>query len=276
MLNTKLNLYNPDWIELVFANRNKAYGAFDLRQHYGSNMVKAMLIAFTTIVAAAVMYTYVVGKTPGMIIKEDEHVIDLTQPPVLIKPAKPAEPIKATPPTKPLPAAPTRQFIPMTVTSEPVTTDPPKIDDLIGVDIASKTTEGKGTLSQPVDPAPVSTGGTGTAPVDDKIIYNTGGLEFMPEPVGGAAAWSKFLNRNLRFPAEAQGAGKSGRVTVSFVIEKDGRLSNLVVDKGAGYGMDEEALRVLKLAKPWKPGMQNGQAVRVRYVIPLNFQLSEQ
>jgi protein TonB len=60
------------------------------------------------------------------------------------------------------------------------------------------------------------------------------------------------------------------------VIEKDGSLSNIVVEKGAGYGMDEEALRVLKLAKAWKPGIQNGQPVRVRYMIPINFQLSEQ
>jgi protein TonB len=63
---------------------------------------------------------------------------------------------------------------------------------------------------------------------------------------------------------------------VSFVIEKDGRLSDFSVEKGAGYGMDEEALRVLKLAKAWKPGMQNGQPVRVRYVIPLNFQINEE
>jgi protein TonB len=62
---------------------------------------------------------------------------------------------------------------------------------------------------------------------------------------------------------------------VRFIVEKDGQLSNFTIDKGAGYGMDEEAVRVLKLAKPWKPGMQNGRPVRVKYVLPLSFVLNE-
>ena len=97
----------------------------------------------------------------------------------------------------------------------------------------------------------------------------------MPEPVGGEKAWSKFLNKNLRFPDAAQDERVSGKVYINFIIEKDGSLSNLVVDKAAGHGFDEEALRVLKLAKAWKPGMQNGQPVRVKYTIPINFQISE-
>jgi protein TonB len=87
------------------------------------------------------------------------------------------------------------------------------------------------------------------------------------------AAFGKFLGKALRFPPQAQDAGVSGRVLMSFVIEKNGEISNITVDKGAGYGFDQEAVRVLKLAKAWKPGMQNGQPVRVRYSIPINFQL---
>ncbi len=274
MLNTKLNLYNPDWIELVFAGRNKSYGAFELRQHYGSTMVKAMLIAFTTIITAAAAYTYVVGKTPGEIIKETVVVLpDL--PPIVVNQPKKVEPqIKASPPAKLLPAAPTKQFLTMKVTNEPVTTNPPKNVDLTG-EIGPKTTTGTGTVAPIEDPEP-TTGGTGVAPAEDKTVHEPFGLEFMPEPVGGNAAWNKFLSKNLRFPSQAQEAGKGGRVIVSFVIEKDGHLSDITILKGAGYGMDEETLRVLKLAKPWKPGMQNKSAVRVRYTIPLNFQLNEE
>lgn len=276
MLNTKLNLYNPEWLELVFADRNKQYGAFELRQHYGQNMVKAMLIAFTTIVAAATIYTYVVGKTPGDIIKETIVTLPQITPPVtppIKKTVEPAPP-KTSAPVKPLPAASTTKLLPPVVKPDaPDLTDPPRIDDIKG-DVGPITTKGTGTLSQAVDPTPTSSG-TGTTPAVDNSIHNTGTLEIMPEPVGGAAAWSKFLNRNLRFPPEAQDAGKSGRVLVSFVIEKDGRLSDIAIQNGAGYGMDEEAMRVLKLAKPWKPGIQNGQPVRVRYTIPMNFQLSE-
>jgi protein TonB len=81
MLNTKLNLYNPEWLELVFSDRNKSYGAFELRQHYGINMVKAMLIAFTTIVVAATILYIVVGKPPGVITKTVEYIIPDIQPP---------------------------------------------------------------------------------------------------------------------------------------------------------------------------------------------------
>ena len=117
-------------------------------------------------------------------------------------------------------------------------------------------------------------GGNGAA-VEDNGIRTTGDpLEVMPEPVGGAAAWAKFLQKNLRFPPAAQDAGVSGRVFMSFIVEKDGSLSNIKVDRPAGYGFDEEASRVLKLAKAWKPGVQNGQNVRVRYSIPISFQLS--
>jgi len=274
MLNTKLNLYNPDWIELVFSNRNKAYGAFELRQHYGRTMIKAMLIAITTIVSAAVMYTYIVGKTPGEIIKQVVVVLPTIEPPRIELPKKAEPPVKPAAPEKQMPPAKTTQFITPVPTSEPITTDPPKIADLTG-EIGSKTTEGKDGMAPIVDPVP-TTGGTGIAPAEDKTIHDTFGLEFMPEPIGGTSAWVKFLSKNLRFPAQAQEAGKGGRVFVSFVIEKDGRLSDFSVQKGAGHGMDEEALRVLKLAKPWKPGMQNGQPVRVRYVIPLNFQMNEE
>jgi periplasmic protein TonB len=73
----------------------------------------------------------------------------------------------------------------------------------------------------------------------------------------------------------AQEAGASGRVILGFIIEKDGTLSNITVDRPAGNGFDEEALRVLKMAKAWKPGVQNGQPVRVKFEIPINFQYSD-
>jgi protein TonB len=271
MLNTKLNLYNAEWLDVVFSDRNKAYGAYDLRQHYGQNMVKAMGIAFTTVIAAAIVYSFSTGHVDVIMPDTglgDTTIVKLTrfEQERHIDPPKPAVSVNQR-------HVATTAFLPPVVTSDPVTTDPPRIGTLTG-EVGPVTATGTGTVPQVVEPA--TTGGQGTAPVVDETIHTLGGLEFMPEPVGGAAAWSKFLNRNLRFPSQAQDAGKGGRVLVSFVIEKDGRLSNISVEAGAGYGMDEEAMRVLKLAKAWKPGMQNGQPVRVRYSIPINFQLSEQ
>jgi protein TonB len=121
----------------------------------------------------------------------------------------------------------------------------------------------------PVEP------GTGSPKAPDMTIYSVNGIDQMPEPDGGLNGWSRFLNKNLRFPSEAQDQQISGRVILSFVVEKDGHLSNIVIERSAGYGFDEEAIRVLKLAKPWKPGMQNGQPVRVKYNIPFTFQLAD-
>jgi protein TonB len=97
----------------------------------------------------------------------------------------------------------------------------------------------------------------------------------MPEPIGGAAAWSKFLMKNMKYPDMAVDQHISGAVWVSFIVEADGKLSNIKIVRGAGYGMDEEAIRVLKAAPAWKPGIQNGQPVRVSYNIPIRFVLGD-
>ena len=83
------------------------------------------------------------------------------------------------------------------------------------------------------------------------------------------------MQKHLKYPDGAVEGHIQGKVWLSFIIERDGHLSNITVDRGPGYGLDEEALRVLKLAPAWKPGMQNGQPVRVKYNIPINFQLGD-
>ncbi|MES2062015.1 MAG: TonB family protein [Bacteroidota bacterium] len=270
MLNTKLNLYNPEWLELVFTDRNKKYGAFELRQHYGSTMIRAMAIGLTAVVAAAVLYNVsvkkVIEKIPTVF---EEHVVRLND----LKLEKPVEPkLEAS---KQHPPVSTMKYTSFVVTNKPIIEEPPVITELTEA-IGPTTVKGENTA--PVENVIASSNGKGSGPepVVDNTIHNTGTLESMPEPIGGTGAWNKFLSKNLRFPSQAQEEGKGGRVLVSFVIEKDGHLSDISIQNGAGYGMDEEALRVLKLAKPWKPGVQNGQPVRVRYVIPLNFQINEQ
>jgi protein TonB len=124
---------------------------------------------------------------------------------------------------------------------------------------------------------PEPTPGTGSVPVSkvDITPVDANLLEAMPEPYGGAAAWAKFLQKNIHYPSQASEAGIQGKVFLSFIIETDGHLSNIVVERGAGFGLDQEALRVLKLAPAWKPGIQNGHKVRVKYTIPINFQIAD-
>ncbi|TWR26870.1 energy transducer TonB [Mucilaginibacter achroorhodeus] len=278
MLNEKLNLYNPEWLELVFHNRNKAYGAYELRKTYGATILKSMAIAFGSIIIVTGAYTYAKSKH----IEPLEHITTLTIPDLPPPPKQedkiieqPKKAAATATPEKPLPAAASTKFTIPHITPKEVDTDMPTINELAKTEVGAETTKGDGGIPQIAEPAPaLGSGGDGTE-TDLNAIKDFSTIEVMPEPDGGAAGWSKFLSKNLRYPSQAQEEGKSGRVMVSFVVERDGRLTDITVTGKAGYGMDEEAIRVLKLAKPWKPGIQNGRAVRVRYSIPMNFQLSE-
>ncbi len=273
MLITKLDLYDAEWLDLVFDHRNKAYGAYELRQHYGRTMSKAMGLAFGGI-ALLIVAGVIFKPTPKAFVKMTpvELNTQIVAPPLKAEIKKPepqkSEPIKQAEPVKTMANLP-----PVVVPNDPPV-QPHTTAELQTAAVGSRDSEGADKPGAVVETK--GTDGNGTAPVVDNSVHDVGGLEVMPEPVGGSAAWSKFLQKNLRFPAVAQEQGVSGRVFMSFVIEKDGTLSNIKVERGAGFGFDEEASRVLKLAKAWKPGMQNGQPVRVKYVIPMNFQLAEQ
>ena len=269
MLTSKFDLYKNEWLDLVFDDRNKAYGAYDLRHNYANNMVKAMLITFFSVGVLCAASIYANSQKEILHITPVELHPNVLPPVLPIKKVEPPKPEHVKPPK---PVATIRD-VPVVVVIDSKAEKPVKNDDLKDVAIGQQTL--KGDAGANID-IPDDKPGTGVVPVVDNSVHNIGTLDFMPEPVGGAAAWAKFLNKNLRFPAVAQEDGVSGRVLLSFIIEKDGSLSNIAVDRPAGHGFDEEALRVLKLAKAWKPGMQNGQAVRVKYSIPINFQLNDQ
>ncbi|SDE25900.1 protein TonB [Mucilaginibacter pineti] len=281
MSKTKFDLYNDEWLDIVFDHRNKAYGAYDLRLHYGRNMTRAMAMAFAgvaVLVVASIIFRPIIK--PVEIVKwTTVKLKDVPPPPPLKAELKKSQeqqvkhteaPAKASAPVHTVDNRP-----PVVVPITPPV-DPPTIVQLQTAASGSANIEGPATTGN-------SSGGTGDGKgiegngkgKDDNTIY-TSGLDVMPEPYGGAAAWSKFLQRTIRYPGAAVDQGVSGKVILSFVIEKDGQLSNIKVDRGVGYGLDEEALRVLKLAKAWKPGMQNGQPVRVKYTIPISFQLGDQ
>lgn len=100
--------------------------------------------------------------------------------------------------------------------------------------------------------------------------------EEMPEFPGGVEALMDFVGKNVKYPEEAKEKEISGRVFVSFVIEKDGSVNEVKVMRGIGGGCDEEAVRVIKGMPKWKPGIQKGKPVRVSYMMPINFKLDSQ
>jgi protein TonB len=260
----KFDLYKPEWLELVFDNRNKDYGAYDLRKHYNGNLVKAMVITFFSVGVAITIFSIlhkskiVTGIIPDVTIKVVPVVLNPN-----LQPLKPVTPIKH-------PSAPTIRSLPMVVAPDPVASKPVTIDEYNNKAIGQVTTTGKDDGEIVI---PGVSQGTGSAPVAkaDNTPVDVGVLEVMPEPYGGASAWAKFLQKNIHYPVKASENGIQGKVFLSFIVETDGHLSNITVERGVGYGLDEEAARVLKLAPSWKPGIQNGHKVRVKYNIPISF-----
>jgi TonB family protein len=106
-------------------------------------------------------------------------------------------------------------------------------------------------------------------PIRDNTITSNG--DQVPEFPGGLDAFFKFLGKNIRYPANARENGTQGRIIISFVVEKDGSLTDVKVVKGIGDGCDEEAVRVIKMSPKWNPGVQDGKPVRVKYSVPIAF-----
>lgn len=106
--------------------------------------------------------------------------------------------------------------------------------------------------------------------VDTNMVFIA--VEQPAEFEGGKDAFSKFLQENIKYPASARKADISGKIFVQFIVNTDGTTSEVTTINSLGYGIDEEAMRVIKLAK-WTPGKQSGKALRNRIVVPINFQL---
>ena len=98
-------------------------------------------------------------------------------------------------------------------------------------------------------------------------------VERMPQFPGGVAAQVEYFKKNLRYPAEAKKAGTQGRVVVQFFVNKDGSISNVKVLRGVDPALDAEAVRLVNSMPKWKPGMQKGKAVTVKYTVPVLFKL---
>ena len=115
----------------------------------------------------------------------------------------------------------------------------------------------------------VGYGGVG-APNENPVFQV---VEEMPEFPGGMGECLKFLGKNIKYPVESQQAGVQGKVIVQFVVEKDGSISNPKVVRSIDPDLDGEAIRVISIMPKWKPGMQRGQSVRVKYTVPVTFRL---
>lgn len=278
MISFTQNLYRNQWLDLVFKNRNKAYGAYELRKNNAGTTVKAFLYAagFFSILVITPWLIHVLSITnPVAGNTEQTKIIEVNLLP-RIKEVKPE--------TKPITKALSKpiqhksiQYAKMIVVPEnQAESDIPTQEQLNEAVISTTSSNGEESLNlNPIDiqeTGPAITGNLAST-AENIEIHTLDGIENYPEFPGGHSAFIKFLSRNLKYPGSAVEKGIEGKVLISFIIEKNGRLSNIKILRGIGYGCDEEAIRVLEKSPEWRPGIQNKQKVRVAYTLPINFSL---
>jgi protein TonB len=279
MFNSSLNVYKTEWLDLVFANRNKNYGAYQLRSKSSSIMTRSLLISGTVFILFCIsplVYSKLNPEEPVEMAKpikiDDQTIFKMEDKKIEEKKdeIKKEEPVKVKTVNMPNRVEVTRD--------ELATTPPPTITEIKDAVISNKTQDGeiKPDLVLTNDVSKGNGGGEKAVEGSDdgNAIINLPGVDEYPEFEGGMKAWAKYIQRNLRYPSMAQENGVMGKVFLSFVVEKDGSISNVSLVKGIGSGCDEEAIKVIKKSPAWKPGKNKGNPVRVRYNLPINFTLS--
>src|SRR5690606_33060757 len=284
---SKLNIFKSEWLDVVFENRNKAYGAYELRKLGPTATNTALLIVTVAVAAFSIPQAFNLklfksSEPPKEEIAFTEELTleDLPElpeeeekPPVQeeaprIAESKPALDVVALPEIKPVPKEKVVEEVEVATTEE--ATDKKKLIGPVamkGMKGGSITTEGKWGTKDVAGSATGSTkgveGGTGEG---DRIFES---VEINPSPKKGMDAFRKWIADNYQYPSGAIDAGVKGTITVSFVVERNGELTDIKVLKDLSYGTGQAAINLLKKAEKWNPGIQNGRPVRVAYTLPI-------
>ncbi|MFH7018920.1 energy transducer TonB [Flavobacterium sp. FlaQc-47] len=265
----KLDIIKNQWLDIVFEGRNKIYGAYELRKSNGKTTVKALVIGslIFSVAVAAPLIASLLPHSEEEVVNNDIKIATVKLPPKKeeIKPNQP-------PPPPPPPKVDQVKFVkPVVAKANEITEDPPKIVDLKDKKVGNETIKGDPDAVLTVD-EPVGKGPVTEIIQEDNNVYNTAGIEVKPDFPGGIEKFYKFVGNNYKTPEEE---GLKGKVYVTFVVEKDGSLTDIKVLRDIGYGTGAEAIRVLKKCPKWTPGEQNGKKVRVLYSLPITIQSAE-
>lgn len=254
-------LVAKNWDDVVFENRNKEYGAYDIRQSYNKSMMTGLgvSVSFACLLIVLPKIFALFGATAEPVIPETKPIDyhDLTNPPII-------EAIKPPPPPAPKPPQQEASAAHMQVTDEETDTEVTPNEE---IQVEQPAVDGVGNGEVIAPPAEV------VAPVEappaPPTIFLT--AEVMPKFDGMV----DFLSRKLKYPGAARRMGISGKVYVGFVVDAEGNVTDVKLVRGIHPDCDKEAIRVVSMMPQWSPGMQNKRAVPVRMVIPINFQLQQ-
>ena len=274
---SKIDLISNDWIELVFAGRNHAYGAYQLRKSTGKRNLWSMVF-----VAAVAALAYVGLAAYNTYQEQQKARFEAEMEASLLEQKKEAKVEKKT-------EAPKVELQKVEKVKSSIAFTPPVIkkdsevkpeeemktqDELnenktaIGAfDVKGNDEEG-GTVLKAVEE--IATPEPPKHEEENKVFDV---VEQMPSFPGGPSALMAYLSSHVKYPAVAEENGIQGRVTVQFVVEKDGSVTDVKTMKSVDPSLDREAERVVKSMPKWIPGKQNSTAVRVKYFVPVVFRL---
>lgn len=275
---SKIDLISSDWVDLVFEGRNKAYGAYRLRKSTTKRNILALVAVVLLLIVAFIILTvknFVDEQRAKVAMtqvaeltnyKQPEKKAEVKQKKVEVEPERVVERVKSS----------IKFTAPVIKKDEEVKPDEElkTQDELMSTKTAIGTFDVKGNddangevlkakevIAEPEPPKHE----------EENKVFDI--VEQQPMFPGGNTALMKYLSEHTKYPVVAQENGVQGRVTVQFVVEKDGSISDVHVLRGVDPSLDKEAVRVVKSMPRWTPGKQNGINVRVNYRVPVLFRL---
>jgi periplasmic protein TonB len=265
---SRLSIYENGWIDLVFEDRNKEYGAYQLRRDSSKTLVLAFASGIALITVLGFLFNILNLINSPIIVANPtifDEIIKVTRYPDL-----PEKPKTAHSAAQTATLEEPKVNLPLTVSATPDrTVEVPTSKELLdNLQPSSDVTETGTTLSN----LPSETDVNPTIPVDELAIVNTTELDKLPEFPGGIKKFYSYVGNNFEKP-DIEG-GNTYRVYVSFVIERDGSMTDIRVLQDPGFGLGKEAIRVLKSLKTkWSPGLIGSKSVRTSYNLPIAIEM---
>ena len=272
-----MNLLKNNWenpssdarLSTVFADRNQKFGAYVLRRDYDQTIIRAFVItmlAAVTLSVIPIIKNHFFSEPTNQLIGEKDIVIEMVIPETSVQPEETKQPEANN--QKPE-ANTVRDIIPIVVNHNSTDTIRTQ-NELSNLNTGLTTTNVDTTNKGPANNG--ESGNNNNTNTNNNLVFH-GWVEVMPAFPGGESEMMKYLGNNLIYPERAKDAAAQGTVLISFVVDKEGKISNPTIKRGIGFGCEEEAIRVIQKMPTWSPGKMNGQTVNVEYVLPIRFTL---
>ena len=274
----KIDLISRDWTEMVFEGRNKEYGAYRLRKNAGKRNLYSLITIF--IAALAIwgrisLVKFVESRTKSVAQTSVAELSALNQPKKKAE-VKQQKKVKLEQPEKVVERVKSSvKFTAPVIKKDDEVKPEDELktqDELMSTKTAIGALDVKGNDDANGEVLKIKEAVAQPEPKPEvEKVFDV--VEQMPSFPGGPSALMEWLSNNVKYPVVAQENGVQGRVVVSFVVERDGSITDVKVVRGVDPSLDREASRVVRAMPRWIPGKQNGSAVRVKYNVPVAFRL---